>query len=429
MKPILGVAVLLTWFTRCPEVDLPHGHHHGHGHPQAGAGAEQEPDAGDDAAIAIDAGEPAPPVPCDGPPGLYVEHSCDQLATGVRHYEPLYELWSDGATKDRFIFLPEGKQIDVANPDRWTFPLGTRLYKTFSVEGRRIETRVIEKIKDEPGVESWTFLAYRWSDDELSVSAADPAGESNVLGTQHDIPSQTQCKGCHTMTTSVPTTITDATTGAVTTAAVTKNQDAVNGFGAIQLNHPDAGAGVTLRDLKLRGVFFNSTGGPGVDVDAAHIPGDAKAQAALGYLHANCAQCHGGASPRAGLNMTAKVGMTTLDDAPTVKTGVCACLGRWTGRSNPDGQPYVRRAVSGHSEISGIVGRMSVRGAGEQMPPLGTEVVDDVGLAAVSDWIDSLDPTACDARPACPPPMPPAAATPPAATPPVTPPAMTPAPQ
>jgi hypothetical protein len=424
MKPILGVAVLLSWFARCEGIDLPRGQQHGHGSHHSDAGAEQDPDAAlelDAASPEIDAGELAEvdaavapeSKPCDGPPGLYVEHSCERLADGVRPYRPLYELWSDGALKERFIYLPPDTQIDVAYPDRWTFPVGTRLYKTFHVDDLRTETRVIEKIKPEPGVDSWTFTAYQWSADQSSVSVADAAGVSNVLGTAHDIPSQAQCKSCHTMTTSATTKTTDALTGAVTTAALTKNLDAVNGFQAIQLNHPQAG--VTLSELSTHGLFFNSAGGPSVDLDAARIPGDAKAQAALGYLHANCAHCHGGAAPRAGLNLTAKVGMT-LTDAPAVKTGMCACLSRWTGRSNPEGEPYKRRIVSGHPSISGIAGRMSVRGMGEQMPPLGTEIVDPTGLASVSDWIASLDPTACDALAECvvpPPAMPPAPAAPP----------------
>jgi predicted neuraminidase len=63
----------------------------------------------------------------------------------VRSYRPKYELWSDGSTKQRFIYLPPNTQIDTTNPDRWAFPQGTRLYKTFSIDGLRLETRVSEK--------------------------------------------------------------------------------------------------------------------------------------------------------------------------------------------------------------------------------------------------------------------------------------------
>jgi hypothetical protein len=98
------------------------------------------------------------------------------------------------------------------------------------------------------------------------------------------------------------------------------------------------------------------------------------------------------------------VGVLNVGDEPVSKTATCQCLTRWTGRANPMKEPYARRILAGHALNSAVIGRMSVRGAGEQMPPLGSEVVDDNGIAAVSAWIDSLDASACDAAPACPPP-------------------------
>jgi hypothetical protein len=373
MKPILGIALLLTWFARCEENGfcLPLDPEHGGGNPQ------QRGD--EDSGVAPEARV------CVGPPGLYADGSCSRLAAHVRSYRPKYELWSDGAIKERFIYLPPNTQIDTTNPDRWAFPEGTRLYKTFSVDGKRVETRVIEKTAAPASVDSWTFTSYAWSDDELTVAAANPAGESNVLGTTHDIPSQAQCKSCHTM----------------------PNLDAPNGFGAIQLNHEHTAT--SLRYLIDAGLLANGTNSElNVTLDSARIPGDDTAQAALGYVHANCGHCHGGPTPKAGLAMWSMVGVKDVSDAPLFKNASCQCLARWQGRKNPAGDPYVFRVLSGHADESGIIGRMSVRASGEQMPPIGTEVVDDKGVAAVSAWIDSLDAT-CDTSIACPPP--PAAAT------------------
>jgi len=98
------------------------------------------------------AGDVTAHLVCQGPPGLYENGSCSKLASGVRPYEPAYALWSDGAEKERFIYLPPGSKIDTQNPDRWRFQVGTRLYKTFAVDGRRIETRLIEKVADGAGV-------------------------------------------------------------------------------------------------------------------------------------------------------------------------------------------------------------------------------------------------------------------------------------
>jgi hypothetical protein len=172
--------------------------------------------------------------------------------------------------------------------------------------------------------------------------------------------------------------------------------DAAIGFNAIQLNHD--GGGVTLGTLLDEGLLKNgSSSNLNVSRQNAVIPGDQLAKAALGYLHGNCGHCHGGPTPRAGQALWSKVGITDLSNAPIFQTAVCHCLENWTGRKNADGDAYELRVAPAHEALSGIVGRMSRRGAGEQMPPIGTKVVDSTGLSAVRAWIDSLDSSACDA--------------------------------
>src|SRR6476661_3251048 len=62
------------------------------------------PDASTDAAVdaAKDAGADGSTT-CEGPPGLFAEGSCTTLALGIRQYAPAYVLWSDGATKSRYV--------------------------------------------------------------------------------------------------------------------------------------------------------------------------------------------------------------------------------------------------------------------------------------------------------------------------------------
>jgi hypothetical protein len=346
------------------------------GLPNTDAGSSTQPDA-----AAADGGAPAADV-CQGPPGLFADDNCQELSEGLTPYTPNYELWADGATKERLIYLPPGTQIDTRNPDRWNFPVGTRIYKTFRANGLKLETRMIEKRAPAAAAESWQFSAWLWSADQRHVAAAAVAGENNVLGTNHDVPSQAQCQTCHAQ----------------------PGLDAVNGFGAVQLNHDKAGW--TLRKLIAEQKLLNGAGGElNVDERRASLPGDAKAQAALGYLHGNCAHCHGGPAPRASLTLTALVGMADVSNAPAYASS-CSCLKRWTGRLARDGSALSLRITPGSAAHSGIVGRMSVRKAGEQMPPVGTELVDDRGVSAVSAWIDALDPYQCaEAEPVCPLPM------------------------
>src|SRR5262249_10101463 len=75
--------------------------------------------------------------------GLYEDLLTRKLASNVIAFAPDHKLWSDGAEKARWILLPDGKQIDGSDPDHWVFPIGTRFFKEFSLEGRPLETRLI----------------------------------------------------------------------------------------------------------------------------------------------------------------------------------------------------------------------------------------------------------------------------------------------
>ncbi|MCZ7685616.1 MAG: hypothetical protein M5U28_45300 [Sandaracinaceae bacterium] len=211
---------------------------------------EPEEDAGTDAGnvdpdAGRDGGRDAGGGDCQGPPGLYAEGSCDVLAAGVRAYQPRFVLWSDAADKERYIYLPPGTQIDTTDPDNWVFPTGTRIYKNFLHDGVRLETRVLEKHGTGTGPASWYMRAYAWNaaqDRVTEVQDADITVRSNVLGTQHDIPSQAQCIECHS--------------GVLDTS---------NSFSAIQLNH-DLG-GLNLQMLVAEGLLTTP-----IALEQARIP-------------------------------------------------------------------------------------------------------------------------------------------------------------
>jgi hypothetical protein len=72
----------------------------------------------------------------------------DTLSPDVSPYAPSTPLWADGASKRRFIYLPPGTTIDSRDPDHWLFPNGTKIWKEFSRDGRKLETRYLEKQSD-----------------------------------------------------------------------------------------------------------------------------------------------------------------------------------------------------------------------------------------------------------------------------------------
>src|SRR5690606_22967501 len=97
----------------------------------------------------------------------------------------------DNAHKVRHVYFPEGSTIDASDPDGWIFPVGSRFYKTFHIDGRPIETRFMQKLPS-----GWFAATYAWNADGTATTRV-TTGVRNALGTHFDIPDQTTCKGCH----------------------------------------------------------------------------------------------------------------------------------------------------------------------------------------------------------------------------------------
>lgn len=274
--------------------------------------------------------------------GLFASGVSGPYAPGVRTYDVRFPLWTDDAEKARHILLPAGESIDVRRADGWVFPIGTRIFKEFGVDGVPVETRLLWK----RGEDDWVYVSYVYRADGSDADAA-PEGATNVRGTEHDVPSQAQCQNCHQ-----------------------GGGDFVLGVGAVQLD---------------RAVFAEWVADDVLPADAepADVPGDATEQAALGYLHANCGHCHSSNHPVSrtrGLRLWLPVGITDAAEAPAWQTSAGVEAFHDVGGS-------AVLVVPGDAEASQLFLRMGVRGD-VQMPPLGTERVDEAGLAAVGAWID-----------------------------------------
>src|SRR2546423_1675242 len=77
--------------------------------------------------------------------GLYANRDSTQIAPGVMPYTPGVLLWSDGAEKQRYLSLPPSTQIDTSDLDAWKFPVGTKAWKEFRLDGALVETRIFWK--------------------------------------------------------------------------------------------------------------------------------------------------------------------------------------------------------------------------------------------------------------------------------------------
>ena len=69
---------------------------------------------------------------------LYVDITSGAVHPAIRWFKPQYELWSDGENKNRWVYIPECERIDTSNINDWSFPVGTRFFKEFSVDGKRL---------------------------------------------------------------------------------------------------------------------------------------------------------------------------------------------------------------------------------------------------------------------------------------------------
>jgi hypothetical protein len=327
----------------------------GGGAGQGGAGGARD-GGGDAGVVCPDGGVATGPDPMLlSETGLYANIATGQLAPDVVAYQPKYALWSDSATKKRWIKLPPCTKIDTSDMTYWSFPVGTKLFKEFTRDNVRVETRMIYK----HAFGDWFMMAYKWNQAQTEATAV-PMGEMNASGTQHDIPAQEGCTTCHG---SMP--------------------DRVLGFTAIQLSH-DLG-GMNLMQAASAGWF---TSPPTKNFT---VPGDAVDQAALGYLHANCGLCHNDRSKVFLIQVDVNVWLDTAKLGSVAETPTYTSLVKHMNTGNIS--KVAMRVAPGNPMGSAIHELMALRGdVMRQMPPTGTEISDATGLAAIDAWINKLPP-------------------------------------
>jgi hypothetical protein len=286
-------------------------------------------------------------------------------------FTPQYALWSDGATKRRWISLPPGTFIDATDPDAWEFPAGTRLWKEFA-HGQPVETRYIERLADG----GWRFATYVWNEAGTDAGLAPASGVASLPvtgapGGRYAVPGEVDCRACHEGA-RVP----------------------VLGFSALQLSpdrdplapHAAPGAGdADLAELVARGLVRGLP--PALLAQPPRIAAASPvARAALGYLHANCGHCHSGteAAPPVDLLLAQPAGGT---GAAVATDALLAARSRFAPPGFARRPPLV---VAGDVAASVLPWRMRSRDPLEQMPPVGTRIPDPEGLVLVERWIRSL---------------------------------------
>ncbi len=306
--------------------------------------------------------------------GLYSDIASKTLAPGVQFYQPAVPLWSDGAEKKRWILLPGGTQINTSNANEWTFPVGTKVWKEFSRNGARVETRLFMKVSSGPPA-IWDHATYAWNADE---SSATTSGGGDITlpgdGGSYHIPTFGECEQCHNGRT-----------------------DHILGFESVSLGQAGA-QGLTLAGLVDAGLV--SATPPQTHLIVGD-DGTGAAGPALAWLHVNCGvTCHNGnsSSYAYGVGMRLRLdpsaldgGLLTASNCDTLATTVGVLAASGGGWSSP---VQWTRIVPGDASHSLLVQLISNRGKNNpvkgQMPPIATNVVDTTDVASVVAWVNAM---------------------------------------
>jgi uncharacterized repeat protein (TIGR03806 family) len=297
---------------------------------------------------------------------------------GLIPYEVNVPLWSDGATKERYIALPAGKTIDFSVDGQWNLPVGAVLVKTFfldAAEGdvstrRRLETRFMVHNERE-----WVGYTYMWNDEQTDASLLDAAAVKDFeIRTPQGktkqswyFPSRADCMNCHT-----------------------PGANFVLGLNTRQMNREQnygKAADNQIRTLYHLGAFGKSMPKSITALEAypdwreaIRRKNDEKEVATLAraYLDVNCAICHypGGTSDNSlDMRFHTPLAETKLLGTPPAK-----------GDYGPKGSKII---LPGDSERSILLTRMKTRGEGK-MPNVSSLKVDEEAVETLRRWIESL---------------------------------------
>lgn len=306
-----------------------------------------------------------------------------QPSARVVPYDLNTPLFSDYASKYRFVWMPPGTAATYHEEAVFDFPVGTVLVKTFAFPlessdknlGAKMKERLIETRLLVHTNKGWTGLPYIWNEGQTEahldlVPDPVPIYYTDAAGIKRDftyfIPNANDCKQCH------------------------ENNHATLPIGpkARNLNKDFAYAGGTTNQLAYWTKAGYLQGAPPPDhsprVAVWNDPNsgtlDARARA---YLDNNCAHCHepGGTAGYTGVDLR-----VTAESLRTF--GVCKSPNS-AGRVGA----LTYDLVPGHPEQSILLARMQSTRPKEMMPQIGRSVVHEEGVALIQAWIQSLPAT------------------------------------
>ena len=302
---------------------------------------------------------------------------------GIVPYDVNVPLWSDGATKRRWIALPNdgthnspSEQIGFDREDNWSFPPGTVAIKHFDLpldandvsKSVKLETRFL--IFTENG-EAYG-VTYKWNEqqtDAFLVGIDEAPSETyqvkredgSTVDQTWNFPSRSQCIQCHNSNAGYAL--------GLKTRQLNKN-----------FNYPSTGiVSNQLETWNHLNMFGQAIDGytklpASAGLNTTDTSDEMKVRS---YLDANCAFCHrpngveGAFDGRAG---------TALYDQALINADVVS-------RASVPGHQIVRP----QDALSSALYVRDASSGSDKMPPIGRNLTDETYLETLIGWIDGLD--------------------------------------
>ncbi|PWF62271.1 hypothetical protein CBX96_16560 [Shewanella sp. BC20] len=313
-------------------------------------------------------------------------------------YDLNTQLFTDYASKYRFVYLPSGQKASYSENEAFDFPVGSVIVKTFALPSDTskrgisneslIETRLL--IHRPTG---WSALPYVWNADKTDATLAKAGAISSQtlsykgesLTFNYMVPSMNQCKQCHQFKA-------DDNSNAVFVPIGPKARHLNRNY-----SYQDGTMNQLLKweSLGILQGLPNLSQVPqvpayhdGDEATVASLSDTALMQTAKGYLDINCAHCHRpeGNASNTGLKLEYWRGYS--DDAG-FSHGTCKSPVAYGGGN------LGFDVVPGNAAESIMHFRMQSTTPGDRMPEIGRSLSHDEGVALISEWIKRLPAASC----------------------------------
>lgn len=301
-------------------------------------------------------------------------------ALNVIPYAPISSLFTDYASKKRFIWLPNGVMADYVADDKiLDLPVGAALIKTFyyttiqpNNTTKIIETRLMIRKAD-----GWKFYEYIWNEDQTdaellsgpdflngtfkTITFKKPNGET--VTTDYRIPSDAECLACHKIN-EVPTPI----------GIKPQLLNYTYNYGNQNRN--------ILRKLVDQGYLdtYPTNIATAVDYRDTTKSLDLRARS---YLDINCAHCHQDDARCSYRPIRLGFGLSNIDS----NIGICL------DADEPLSPSLLKIITPGNFNKSVLHYRINSNDESIRMPMFGRTMVHEEGVALIRDYISSLTQT------------------------------------